>query len=137
MLARFAPEIPDELQRIIRKCLEKNREHRYQSARDLAIDLENIRRQHLAGGQGLSKSQVRYSGETVTLSCATVQKIASGRSISPIPSSSLPRPRNEAFSPDAVTNGVNPRSLGTTSSRIQASTSRSHSAITHEARTVT
>jgi eukaryotic-like serine/threonine-protein kinase len=45
-LARFAPELPDELQRIVRKCLEKDREQRYQSARDLAIDLENIRRQH-------------------------------------------------------------------------------------------
>src|SRR5882724_3308790 len=45
-LARFAPEVPDELQRIVRKCLEKDREQRYQSARDLAIDLENIRRQH-------------------------------------------------------------------------------------------
>jgi TolB-like protein/Tfp pilus assembly protein PilF/predicted Ser/Thr protein kinase len=44
-LARFAPEVPDELQRIVRKCLEKDREQRYQSARDLAIDLENIRRQ--------------------------------------------------------------------------------------------
>jgi serine/threonine protein kinase/Tfp pilus assembly protein PilF len=44
-LARFAPEVPDELQRIVRKCLEKDRGQRYQSARDLAIDLENIRRQ--------------------------------------------------------------------------------------------
>ena len=45
-LARFAREVPEELQRIVRKCLEKDREQRYQSARDLAIDLENIRRQH-------------------------------------------------------------------------------------------
>jgi serine/threonine protein kinase/Tfp pilus assembly protein PilF len=44
-LGRFASELPDELQRIVRKCLEKNREQRYQSARDLAIDIENIRRQ--------------------------------------------------------------------------------------------
>jgi serine/threonine-protein kinase len=44
-LARFAPDVPEELQRIVRKCLEKDREQRYQSARDLAIDLENIRRQ--------------------------------------------------------------------------------------------
>jgi TolB-like protein/tetratricopeptide (TPR) repeat protein/predicted Ser/Thr protein kinase len=49
-LARFAPEVPDELQRIVRKCLEKDREQRYQSARDLAIDLENIRRQHESAG---------------------------------------------------------------------------------------
>ena len=45
-LIRFSLDLPDELQRIVRKCLEKNREQRYQSARDLTIDLENIRRQH-------------------------------------------------------------------------------------------
>jgi len=45
-LMRFAPDVPDELQRIVRKCLAKAREQRYQSARDLEIDLKNIRRQH-------------------------------------------------------------------------------------------
>ena len=43
-LARFAPEAPEELQRIVRKCLEKDREQRYQSARDLLIDLSNLKR---------------------------------------------------------------------------------------------
>jgi eukaryotic-like serine/threonine-protein kinase len=45
-LIRFAPDVPDELQRIVRKCLEKNAHHRYHSARDLEIDLANIRRQY-------------------------------------------------------------------------------------------
>ena len=45
-LVRFAPDVPDELQRIVRKCLAKAREQRYHSARDLQIDLQNIRRQH-------------------------------------------------------------------------------------------
>ncbi len=64
-LARFAPEIPEELQRIVRKCLEKNREHRYQSARDLAIDLENIRRQKdSAGVQSTSESRLRSLADT-------------------------------------------------------------------------
>jgi eukaryotic-like serine/threonine-protein kinase len=42
-VARFASEAPEELQRIVRKCLEKDRERRYQSGRDLTIDLENLR----------------------------------------------------------------------------------------------
>ncbi len=64
-LARFAPEIPDELQRIVRKCLAKDREHRYQSARDLAIDLENIRRQRdSAEVQTLSESRLRSLADT-------------------------------------------------------------------------
>ncbi|MEK6324034.1 MAG: protein kinase [Acidobacteriota bacterium] len=41
-LARYSPDAPAELQRIVRKCLEKDREHRYQSARDLLIDLRRL-----------------------------------------------------------------------------------------------
>src|ERR1044071_6998067 len=36
--------VPDELQRIVRKTLSKNVEMRYQTARDLLIDLKNLRR---------------------------------------------------------------------------------------------
>jgi eukaryotic-like serine/threonine-protein kinase len=36
--------VPDELSRILRKCLAKDAEMRYQSARDLVIDLKNLRR---------------------------------------------------------------------------------------------
>lgn len=36
--------IPSELRRILRKCLEKDRSRRYQSMRDVAIDLENLAR---------------------------------------------------------------------------------------------
>lgn len=43
-IARFNYEVPAELERIIRKCLEKDRENRYQSARELMIDLKNLRR---------------------------------------------------------------------------------------------
>ena len=35
---------PAELRRILRKCLEKDREHRYQTMRDVVIDLENLSR---------------------------------------------------------------------------------------------
>src|SRR6266404_7629751 len=42
-LARYAADVPMELERIVRKCLEKNRERRYQTMRDLVIDLENVR----------------------------------------------------------------------------------------------
>src|SRR5262249_49707337 len=36
--------VPSELQRIVRKALTKDAEMRYQSARDLLIDLKNLRR---------------------------------------------------------------------------------------------
>ena len=38
------PEIPAELQRVIRKCLEKDPADRYQSAKDLVIDLRRLQR---------------------------------------------------------------------------------------------
>jgi Tol biopolymer transport system component len=38
------PEIPAELQRVIRKCLEKDPADRYQSAKDLMIDLRRLQR---------------------------------------------------------------------------------------------
>ncbi len=43
-LGTLAPDTPAELQRIVRKSLTKDRESRYQTARDLMIDLKSLRR---------------------------------------------------------------------------------------------
>jgi len=48
-IARFNYDISEELERIIRKCLEKDRERRYQSAGELLIDLRNLQRDRVAG----------------------------------------------------------------------------------------
>jgi serine/threonine protein kinase len=48
-IARFNPKIPYELERIIRKCLEKEPDRRYQSARDLLIDLRHLQRESTSG----------------------------------------------------------------------------------------
>jgi eukaryotic-like serine/threonine-protein kinase len=41
---RFNYSVPAELERITRKCLEKDRARRYQSSRELATDLRNLKR---------------------------------------------------------------------------------------------
>jgi two-component system, LytTR family, response regulator len=43
-LARFNYDIPEGLDRVVRKCLEKDRERRYQTARELVVDLRNLER---------------------------------------------------------------------------------------------
>jgi serine/threonine protein kinase/tetratricopeptide (TPR) repeat protein len=43
-LSRHSPDVPTELERIVSKTLTKNREERYQTAKDLLIDLRNLKR---------------------------------------------------------------------------------------------
>lgn len=43
-LTRYEPEIPAELDRIVTKALEKDREERYQVVKDLALDLKKLKR---------------------------------------------------------------------------------------------
>jgi len=48
-IARFNYDVPTELERIVRKCMEKDRTRRYQTARDITTDLRNLKRE-LGGG---------------------------------------------------------------------------------------
>ncbi|HEY8227774.1 MAG TPA: protein kinase [Pyrinomonadaceae bacterium] len=43
-LARYCPEAPAELERIVEKALAKRRDQRYQSAKDLLIDLRHLKK---------------------------------------------------------------------------------------------
>src|SRR5437762_4678269 len=43
-LSRYANEVPEELERIVDKALTKDREERYQIAKDLLIDLRHLKR---------------------------------------------------------------------------------------------
>ena len=48
-IARHNRDVPADLERIIRKCLEKQPEQRYQSAQELVIDLQALKRMKDAG----------------------------------------------------------------------------------------
>jgi two-component system, LytTR family, response regulator len=51
-MARLNYELPEELERMVRKCLEKDRERRYQSARELLVDLRSLERSTSDSGSG-------------------------------------------------------------------------------------
>ena len=44
-LARYSTEVPAELERIVSKALRKDREERYQTAKDLLLDLKSLNRE--------------------------------------------------------------------------------------------
>lgn len=44
-ISEYLSEAPGELQRILQKALQKNRDERYQTAKDFSIDLKNLRRE--------------------------------------------------------------------------------------------
>ena len=48
-VTRYNHQAPAELDRIIHKCMEKDPEYRYQSARDLLVDLRNLQRDYESG----------------------------------------------------------------------------------------
>ncbi len=53
------PVVPAELDRIVSKCLRKRREERYQSARELFVDLSNLRRDLAAARPAPASDQVQ------------------------------------------------------------------------------
>ncbi len=72
---------PDELQRIVRRCLAKEPEKRYQSIKDVGIELEELRQEL----KGLPEFQ------------QTVQPAAGGRAVSP-----EAQPKTEGAYPSAI-----------------------------------
>lgn len=60
-------QVPPELERIIKKCLHKKPDDRYQDTRDLVVDLRNLRRQFDSGlSSDISALQGMQSGEAMT-----------------------------------------------------------------------
>ena len=64
-VTRLNYAVPPDLERIVRKCLEKDRERRYQSVRDLLIDLRNLQRDSDSGSQSTT-SGLRRNTQVVT-----------------------------------------------------------------------
>jgi tetratricopeptide (TPR) repeat protein len=80
-LARYGHEIPAELDRIVTKALEKDREERYQVVKDLALDLKKLKRhmefeldlERTVAPEDASHAISTSSGSTQTTKASTAQ----------------------------------------------------------------
>ena len=86
-LMHAASEVPPELQRIVTKALQKNREDRYQVVKDLALDLKSLK-QHLEFEAELERTGVPEGKGAVQLAAThidspTTSKVAATQSTGP------------------------------------------------------
>jgi eukaryotic-like serine/threonine-protein kinase len=65
-IASYNPAASPDLERIVRRCLAKDPDERYQSIKDVAIDLKEARRQLANGTTGVSKSARRETASLLT-----------------------------------------------------------------------
>ena len=65
-IVQLAPTTPTELQRIVRKCLAKSPDERYQSMKDLALDLRDLRRELDPARRRRSPRRTRPARRVVT-----------------------------------------------------------------------
>jgi len=81
---RLNPEMPAEVERLINKALEKDRELRYQHAADLRADLKRLKRETDSGRSALTNS----ASVLVAPNSSSASSLASGSTPSAVPLSS-------------------------------------------------
>lgn len=77
-LSQYLPEAPAELQRIVKKVLRKDRDERYQTAKDVALDLKNLQRQFESEKEFKQPVRLAYNSRAVTRRAAPQGEINLG-----------------------------------------------------------
>jgi eukaryotic-like serine/threonine-protein kinase len=91
-ISNFNPDAPPDLQRIVRRCLAKDPEERYQTIKDVAIEIKEVRRE-LQSGAGVdttvppSTASVNQSVGASSIQSQTAQTSLSPAAVSTAPSS--------------------------------------------------
>src|SRR4029077_2735250 len=88
-LSDSLPNIPPQVEKLVRRCLEKDRDQRFQSARDLAFNLETLST-FSTGGALSSVPRAQEAGDS-TLCTATVHPASPSLAPPPTPAPAVPR----------------------------------------------
>src|SRR2546425_2812288 len=90
-ITNFNPDVPYDLQRIVRRCLAKDPEERYQTIKDVAIEIKEVRRE-LQSRAGIDTTVPPASivGSTIHEGADASRISAAPSSLSPTPSSTHP-----------------------------------------------
>ena len=100
-IKEFKADLPDELQRIVRRCLAKDPDDRYQSIREVAIELKELRRELEKSG---IDSTISPAAKTETTASPEVEVTRSQRSLFKTDKHSALSPR--ASSAEYVVSGI-------------------------------
>ncbi len=103
-MARFNDTLPDGLERVVRKCLEKEVGSRYQSARELLIDLKNLKRDSQTSR--IQSSIIQASMMTSAVPASPSQPPACPQATVPPQSSAPPQAQVRTVSPGMRTAGA-------------------------------
>lgn len=104
-ITEFNPSAPSDLQRILRRCLAKDPEERYQSIKEVAIELKTLRRE--LEGQSLDKSMAPSTKTDAGAESTLSQNVSATTSA---PSSSL---QTRASSAEYVVSEIKQHKLAT------------------------
>src|SRR5437588_4095328 len=90
-ITNLNPDVPYDLQRIVRRCLAKDPDERYQTIKDVAIEIKEVRRE-LQGRAGIDTTvpPASTAGSTSRLGADASHISAAPTSLSPTPSSTHP-----------------------------------------------
>jgi eukaryotic-like serine/threonine-protein kinase len=142
-VVRLNPDTPSKLEEIIGKCLEKDRNLRYQHASDIRTDLQRLKRDTESGKTVASSAAVpRWSRRTILISAfalaSVVAVIAMGgfyyrsstrtsiNSVAALPFSNTSGDPNAEYISDGITEGVIDRLSGLPNLKVISRTSAFH-----------